>query len=368
MEAGELRDGPLAGHSGGVAIAGTFDLPHPVEPARVEFRSTGDALTSRVVTVGAHRRLVTTSANTLLDAGDGTLWKVYRHASATTAREAQLLQHLTAADRLDTPHLHGRIAISNGWREIPVAVRMSAIPGYRCLGTHLQAVADGTDTGTGFRRTAGPHLSRLGALVADLHAALARPGPQQPTPVDRPALHAALRQLPDHAARTLRIPAADTRWGTLAATARDVLAAGRRPLAVGHGDLHLYQVGLSDAGIHVLDFEGETSRAPGWPSRLLAVREYDLAGLFTSLLHLCVGSRRATEPTGGSLVDELYQIFLAAYLTRQRRTGAAAIDLDLVDLLRRYRLMSEACLGRRHRVVAGQARRALRQLLAADRF
>lgn len=367
MEAGELRDGPLAGHSGGVAIAGTFDLPHPVEPARVEFRSTGDTLTSRVVTVGAHRRLVTTSANTLLDAGDGTLWKVYRHASATTAREAQLLQHLTTAGQLHTPHLHGRIAISNGWQEIPVAVRMSAIPGHRCLGTHLQAVADGTDTAAGFRRTVGPHLSRLGALIADLHTALALPGPQQPTPVERPALHAALRQLSDHAARTLRIPATDTRWGALAATTRDVLAAGRRPLAVGHGDLHLYQVGISDDGMHLLDFEGETSRAPSWPSRLLAVREYDLAGLFTSLLHLCLATRRTAELAGGPLVEELHQNFVSAYLARQRETGAVPVDLRLVELLRRYRLISEACLGEEYRTISGQAHRALRRLLAADR-
>lgn len=118
--------------------------------------------------------------------------------------------------------------------------------------------------------------------------------------------------------------------------------------------------------MHVVDFEGETSRAPGWPSETLAVPEYDLAGLFTSLLHLCLAARRTTEPAGGQLVDELYGIFVAAYLDRQRQSDTAGVDLELVDLLRRYRLMSEACLGHRHRDIAAQARGALRSLLDGD--
>lgn len=368
MDVGDQRDPVPADDCCRLPLStGAFDLPHPVAPARIAYRFTSDdAATTRVLTPGGHRTVATSGSNTILDAGDGTLWKVYRRVDTTTAREGELLRHLEAVGRTDTPRLRHRVTIDAGGRELTVAVLLSRIPDYQCLGTALQSQAIAADD-CRFVRAAGPLLSRLGYLVCDLHDSLVRPGPLRPPPVDPAALRDALRHLVVHAAHTVEPLRADPPWPDLVAGAHRLVDGRRlrRGLAVGHGDLHLFQVGIdSDGSMYVIDFEGETSRAPGWPSVRLAVREYDLAGIFTSLLHLLCSAGRRFSPGTGSLHDALYRRFLTAYLDRQHAIDAAPIDLELVQLLHRYRLLSEACLGG-DSPVAGQAASALLRLSRA---
>jgi maltokinase len=139
---------------------------------------------------------------------------------------------------------------------------------------------------------------RLGAAVAEVHAALARAGGS--VPVDRAGVEAEVDAMHARLDTVLaEVPELAADEATLRA-AFDAVRGLREPLVVQqvHGDLHLGQVLRSTTGWVLIDFEGEPAatveqrRAPRTPLRDVAamLRSFDYAAF-----HLLAGSSGHTE-------------------------------------------------------------------------
>ncbi|MEU4829242.1 hypothetical protein [Streptosporangium sp. NPDC023615] len=135
----------------------------------------------------------------------------------------------------------------------------------------------------------------LGALAADLHAAMATPSPVLPDPVRRAAPVPAAGQSPWwlRAEEALREALALTggedgdwlaaRAGTLRAALAPLSSPGPVPLIRIHGDLHVGQVLRWRDGYAVIDFDGNPTVTGADPFQPAA---RDLAQLTTSLEHV----------------------------------------------------------------------------------
>jgi maltokinase len=180
----------------------------------------------------------------------------------------------------------------------------------------------------------------VGALVADLHAALAStqrvPAARDVARWHRDAL-ATLDEvcgLDDSASVLLVRERRDHIKGVL----DELGAVGRTPAIAGHGDLHVGQVLLSDGRFVVTDFDGN----PVLPADQRALRippVLDVAGMTQSLAHVAIVARKYTDLDPAALASadaRARSAFLTAY---RKRVDAQDVGAFYVrDLLRPYRL------------------------------
>lgn len=171
----------------------------------------------------------------------------------------------------------------------------------------------------------------VGALVADLHTALART-------VTTASSHDAQRWRDDalltleiacQSGESTSITTARTRHGEIAAILEAIGTLGGTPVLDGHGDLHVGQVLRSGRRFVVTDFDGN----PVLPvrQRMLPIpAALDVAGLVQSLAHAGVVARKYTDLDADALT-EVDAAARAAFL------GAYAQDLDH-SVLRAFRL------------------------------
>ncbi len=196
----------------------------------------------------------------------------------------------------------------------------------------------------------------LGALVAGLHSALARPPRDAAGMTPRAATHDELRAWRFEAHRRLNQAIADVAKvdADLAGELRDagaqIAARASRFEAVVtpptvmrvHADLHLGQILIADDAYRVIDFEGEPLR-PIEERRRLDSPLRDVASLLRSLDHVARSARRRAEKRNGgpierpgldidTWIERARERFLAAYTAGLRHEGAPiAIDLDLLE-------------------------------------
>ncbi|MFF0573445.1 hypothetical protein [Streptosporangium saharense] len=190
--------------------------------------------------------------------------------------------------------------------------------------------------------------AELGALAADLHAALATPSTTFPHPVRRAGDGGDLAARAEEALReALDLTGEDDEDGRWLREHAEELRAGLAPLAsVGgtplariHGDLHVGQILRWREGYAVIDFDGNPTVAGADACQPLA---RDLAQLTTSLEHagqVAVRRRGADPLATGAWAAEAVASLEEAYLTRL--TGHGHSGLLERSLLRPFEIEQE---------------------------
>ncbi len=271
-------DGPVA-----AAIVGSDPASERVSDSW-RFRHTGERLAA-----AEERPIGVDQSNTSYVVGERVVVKVFRRVWPGTHPEVELVEYLTGRVG-SVPAFLGAVE----WRGHAVALLQELVPGGRdgwsWCGDAVLA-GDVSDIG------------RLGALAAELHAALAGMGAVSAGPeVLRDWREAAETQLD----RVLAVVPAEVAAELRAAEPRirAELAALETPaeppvLQRVHGDFHIGQILRAGERLLVLDFEGEPTRpigqraAPGTALR-------DVAAMLRSFDHL---GRSVEHERGGTAAD-----------------------------------------------------------------
>lgn len=181
---------------------------------------------------------------------------------------------------------------------------------------------------------------QVGALVADMHAALAStagiPSAHDVARWHRDALATldTVCELDDSASVRL----ARERRGDIATELDGLGALGHTPVIEGHGDLHVGQILLSGGRFVVTDFDGN----PVLPAEQRALRippMLDLAGMTQSLAHVAIVARKYTDldPEALARADaRARSSFLTAYRTQLTALGMEPFFVP--GLLRPFRI------------------------------
>lgn len=183
------------------------------------------------------------------------------------------------------------------------------------------------------------HVEDLGATVGTMHAALATQLGRHP--VDRHVTAQWATRMDADAVEILSFAASRAPTQTRAVLARrNELRAALSDLAqidqAGfrirvHGDLHLGQVLFSEAGWHILDFEGEPER-PLSERRLPRSPLKDVAGMLRSFDYAASHERSSSAAQSWQRV--LRERFLNGYLNRVGPTGLLPADPTTMTRLR----------------------------------
>jgi maltokinase len=295
-------------------LTGEDRLAAPLLRLMAEGRRSGDwafqpgALFSELLPGdGGQRPIGSDQSNTTLVAGERLALKLYRRLEPGPHPDIELGRYLTEQAGLDAvPAYAGCLH----WGEYGIAMLQAYVPdaeeGWR-WGSRAVQEGDLAD------------ISRLGAVTAILHAALAEPE-QRPATSDqlRGWREAADRQLE----RALALVDADTarELAGYAERLREEFAALEASpppqLSRVHGDYHIGQVLRSADGLRVVDFEGEPTRslaernALGTPLR-------DVAAMLRSFDHLARHVDRDLLPGHADAIeawiDDARAAFLDAY-------------------------------------------------------
>lgn len=196
-------------------------------------------------------------------------------------------------------------------------------------------------------------VAEVGALVADMHAALSRT-------VGLASQHDADRWRAD-ALLTL-----ETVCGLADSASAEFVRVHRReleaildglgglagaPIIAGHGDLHVGQVLRSDGRFVITDFDGN----PVLPAqqRILAIpAAVDVAGLTQSLAHVAIVAAKHTELDAAALADvdaAGRAAFLSSYTARLHELGHADLyDATQLGALRIQQVLREVIYADRH--------------------
>jgi maltokinase len=192
-------------------------------------------------------------------------------------------------------------------------------------------------------RDAAPFVvatSAVGAVVAELHAALSATATVAARPDARRWQHGAHEVL--ESVCTLggfdSIDTARARRDEIAVILDGLDALTNSPVIEGHGDLHVGQVLLTRGRFVVTDFDGNPVLTA--PQRMLPIpAALDVAGMVQSLAHAAIVAAKyaALDPTALADVDETGRAaFLDAYSSRLTVLGHA--DLYQPSLLRAFRV------------------------------
>lgn len=315
-----------AGASGPSGTAGPAVEARWVDP---------EALGDRVA-----RSLGADQSNTSVAVGGTHVLKVLRHLQPGEHPEVEVGRHLLGAPGAPVAALAGwyELVEASGTTVLGVAHRLvpGALDGWALVLSALAADPSGILE----------RLRTLGAAVADLHAALARPGPGFGT---QPLAATAVWALGDAVLTDPLLPA-DAHHAVARATAAigdDTGAAIRT-----HGDLHLGQTLVGPDGWVILDFEGE-------PTRTLEERAQhrsplrDVAGMLRSLAYAAAAHRR----TAGTTLSDGWEpaaraALLDGYLTTIDPAlvpGSAATTSRLLALFELEKVLYEIAYERAHR-------------------
>lgn len=334
------------------------------------------------------RTLGVEQSNTSAVIGGTHLLKVFRRLHPGTHPEVEVGRHLAAVaasgdgTRVPVPGLTGWWEL-DGPGEVPITLGVvhHLVPG-ALDGWELALGALAGDPGGLLAR-----LHDLGATVAALHAALARPGVDDPAAFGTAPLDAGrLAEVADGVAALAAVELDPATAGPAVdglTARREVIGdlAGSLATAVGtdagasirhHGDLHLGQVLLGPDGWVIVDFEGE-------PDRPLAERARhhsplrDVAGMLRSIAYAAATNDAADgnrTPPGweaaarAALLDGYLSAAPPALLPH-----TAPATRDLLALFELEKVVYELGYERRHRpdwqVVPARGLRALLERLGA---
>ncbi|HZB42199.1 MAG TPA: hypothetical protein VE487_14600 [Ilumatobacter sp.] len=284
------------------------------------------------VSVGREREIVVDRSNDCVVVDEAVFVKWLTPPLAAPHRGQQLLAHLRAVGFAQMPAFLGSMSDGQLVTALVFEHMVGGRDGWEWFFEEVLGVAGGS------RDVAEPAGSahRIGALVADLHAALATPSEVLPHPVGL-----ADATVERDRCRTLLTEALDEVTADQHPQVRAVLQARRRQLAgvmdsvpvhptpgiALHGDLHLGQILRAGERLAVIDFEGNPlSVAASQPAyRPAAV---DLASLVQSVDHAVrmVQHRRAgRDAEFDRLAIDLARCTLEGY--RQRLHAAGRSEL-----------------------------------------
>jgi maltokinase len=286
---------------------------------------------------GAERWMGVDQANESYVIDDIVVVKLFPRSSAGADPGIDIPAHLAATGFTETPASLGALR----WRgEVLLAAASAYVPGARdgwdwYVQLVERACTDGSWT------TADASAGAIGALVARLHRSLARPSDVLPEPTGRAdaatiagwharavaGLDEALAVTPDDAGERLR---------RLAPRARAVIdrltAIDATPIQRVHGDLHVGQVLLDDAGgLWVNDFDGN----PLVPAEMRTAKDAparDVAAMACAIDHVGRVVARRVPEAHDALADWIERA-RAAFL------GAYRMELDDDDTLFDGRLL-----------------------------
>lgn len=281
------------------------------------------------------RELGRDQSNTTYVLGERVALKCYRRLWPGPHPEIELVGFLSGRSPL-VPTLRGTVTYRDRQGVVwPVALVQDFVPNAPdgwAFGQALleEALADGrvADRTTAWAASLGRELAELQLALCELES---RPA----TPADAASWRrAALDQLdlvlalPGAVATTLRplAPAIRAELDRLGALDRGLVTRV-------HGDLHIGQVLRSEAGFHLIDFEGEPTR-PAADRRALQSPLRDLASMMRSFEHLARWNRRADADAGRLALalrwaDRVAERFLEGYAGGAAGT-ALHVDRELV--------------------------------------
>lgn len=344
MGAGRERPPPTADSPVEIAVGDSaLTLKVAGRDVLVEIHRSGRSLEVTGVTIAGVRPFAGAALTTnYVFASDAGVWKIFRHPGDGSNREVAVLRHLGYLDRGYAPRLRDVGSLRMPGNTVAVATAMTWLGRGQNLGAYLSRRRTLVPLSR-FMDEARTRLELSGRLLARLHHDLAEPSPYQPSTTSGAALLDYFAEVTEEfmsAASGAHDAVLDAARLRASGVHRAVLSRKRaiapRFFHPGHGDFHLEQVVIGDSGLLVTDFEGQHARRLGRPAFTVAIREYDLACLWTSLAHFIAGNALPA-----SLHTPLFRSALDGY-GRERPVGDTTFDIGLVGALRLCRLMSEA--------------------------
>jgi maltokinase len=262
-------------------------------------------------------------SNTSLVLGERLLVKCYRRLWPGTHPEVELVSFLSGRFP-GVPAAAGSLHyVAGSGEEYALALVQEYVPNAEDGWEWCQQLVRDTAGGAPIDPS---WASELGALVAELHAALAGLGKHAPAPGDlarrRRRAEGELAQV-----RGLLDPALAGR----AATELAGFERGTSPMLTRiHGDLHVGQVLRSPAGYRLIDFEGEPTR-PLQERHAADVPLRDVASLLRSLDHVPLWAFREPPDSlaqGRAWSDACRAGFLAGYAPSLDRALLRALEVE----------------------------------------
>lgn len=291
--------------------------------------------------VGTGERAITADqTNQSVVVGERLVVKWLRHSRSGNHPAAELRAHLTEVGFTAIPRPYGDLSwVSPDGDAVTLAFVDEFLPGADdgwtwCVDILLAHLGHGTGRCPPDCEADFP--ARLGALVADLHVALATPSTVLPVPT-APASSDQIadwsRQAHDHLAEALRLTDGEdgaflaSRTGQLTRALKGVAHASSVPLQRIHGDLHVGQVLRWSGGLAVIDFDGNPAVAPAEATRLQPAAR-DVAQMLRSLDHVGRIASRRTDGRHTTSIERWIgwarDLFLDAYHGQLTRHGQAS--------------------------------------------
>jgi trehalose synthase-fused probable maltokinase len=310
------------------AAAGSFRC----EPAK-EAREMLPADPSSLAAV-TERVLGAEQSNTSVALGEGLILKLYRRLETGENPEIEVGAFLASVGSRVAPRIAGSLRYLGPDGQAAAAMLQERIASHgdawRQLGQLLAGEGGGPDE-------AFTAAAQIGRVTGELHRDLAARSQDLAFPV-RAATPGEVRSWRDQAlgqldqARYALEGDNRTSLDRLAPRLRQRLeralgAAGSSRVMRVHGDYHLGQLLVSDAGYRVIDFEGEPAR-PLAERRAPQPPERDLAGMLRSFDYAARTAQRGTHPAGFAADEWLAgarEAFLTAYAAAARSTPNTAL-------------------------------------------
>jgi maltokinase len=200
----------------------------------------------------------------------------------------------------------------------------------------------------GRRAAVAQAAAQVGALVAELHAALSTTATVA-TAEDAALWRESASELLDEACAIHDF--ARSRRSAIACTLDTLGALGGTTVIEGHGDLHVGQVLRADGRFVVTDFDGNPVLPA--PQRILPIpAALDVAGMVQSLAHVAIVARKYTELDPAALADvdlATRTAFLDAYLRHLASLGAAELfDPAPLQAFRMQQVLREIIYAAKH--------------------
>ncbi len=288
--------------------------------------------------------------------GDEAIFKLFRRLEAGMSPDVEIARYLTARTSFShTPKLYAMLVLEHEGERAVAGMLSRFVAGAEDGWAHTlaraRASARATDDASDDRFA--PEAAQLGAVTAELHAALATPtddpdfAPREATAADVARWAGAARKAVEHGFALLErlAPTLDHRSRPLA-----LALAGRRvdaferldgivrdvggPSAAGlvsrhHGDYHLGQVLRAGGDWLIIDFEGEPAR-PLAERRALNSPARDVAGMLRSFAY-AAATAASGEHADRARAARWEAAARAAFLRGYGASGTHAL-IDLFEL------------------------------------
>ncbi|MCU1483858.1 MAG: aminoglycoside phosphotransferase [Actinomycetia bacterium] len=262
------------------------------------------------------RLLGADQSNTSVVFDERLIMKLFRRVAAGANPDVEVTGALAAAGFGAVPRPVGEWEGGGGHLAVVTEFLAGGVDGFQLALTSLRDLYDAGGEPSQAGGDFGPDACRLGAIVAEMHVALA--GAFGVTAADVGSW------ADDMNAQLARTP--DVAKNPVAAVYETLRSVDAGPAIRVHGDLHLGQVMRTDTGWYVLDFEGEPAR-PLEERRRPSSALRDVAGMLRSFHYAPAVGRR----DHGEVTEELEALGAAWERHNRDRFLEGYLGVDGID-------------------------------------